>query len=100
MNLRIGKRYLRVLPVFLVCATYSIFLLDTQSVQWLAREDGVIETLGAVMFLISSVLFGLAYFRSSCSINDHMGQVGLARKNIFYLLLSFFFLLCFLEEIS
>jgi hypothetical protein len=29
-----------------------------------------------------------------------MGQIGSARKNIFYLLLSLFFLLAFLEEIS
>ena len=89
-----------VLLVFLVCPMYSIFLFDIQSMQELTREDGVIETFGAIMFLVSSVVFGLAYFRSSCSQNGHVGQIGLARKNIFYLLLSLLFLLAFLEEIS
>lgn len=101
MNLTIGKRYITVLLAFLVCAMYSIFFLfDIQSVLWLTHEDGAIETFGAIMFLISSVGFSLAYFRSSGSQNDHMGQIGLARKNIFFLLLSLLFLLAFLEEIS
>ena len=94
---KIGKK---VFLAFLVCAVYLIFLLDKKTVWRLTHEDGLIETFGAIMFLISSVGFGLAYFRSSCSQNDHMGQIGLARKNIFYLLLSLFFLLAFLEEIS
>ena len=95
-----SKRGKIVLLVFLVCAMYSIFLFDAHTVWWLTDEDGVIETLGAIMYLISSVGFGLAYFRSSRSQDHHMGQIGPVRKNIFYLLLSLFFLLGFLEEIS
>ena len=90
-----------VLLIALTCAMYSLCLLhDIQSAKWLTKEDGPVETLGAIMFLISSVAFGLAYLRSSSSQNDHMGQIRLAKKNIFYLLLSFLFLLGFLEEIS
>ena len=90
----------KVFLVLLVFAVYLIFLLDNKTVLRLTHEDGLIETFGAIVFLISSAGFSLAYFRSSCSQNDHISQIGRARKNIFYLLLSFFFLLAFLEEIS
>jgi hypothetical protein len=101
MNLKICGKLLVVLPFVSICAMYSIFLFDVQAVQRLTREDGVVETIGAVMFLLSSIVFGFAYFlRLPCSREHHMDQMGLAKKNIFYLLLSLFFLLAFLEEIS
>ena len=79
MNAMIRKHYIMLLLFFLIRAMYSIiFLFDIRSLRLLTREDGVIETLGAIMFLISSVGFGLTYFRSSRSKNDHMGQTKLA----------------------
>ena len=99
MKLRINKSYLVALQFCIICAMYAILRLDRPTGR-LTNEDGVIETLGAIMFLLSSVGFGVAYLLSSHSPQDVETRVGQTRKNIFYLLLSLFFLLAFLEEIS
>lgn len=72
-----------------VAATYSIFLLDGGAIEQLTREDGLVETLGALGFLAASLLFLMAYVYSS-------GR----RRNLFYLALSLLFMFGFLEEIS
>lgn len=100
MKLKIDKRFLVTLQFCIICAIYSILLFDRSTILRLTVEDGVVETLGAIMFLVASVGFGLAYFRSSCSRQDVSALMGQTRKNIFYLLLSLMFLLGFLEEIS
>ena len=100
MKLGIKKSCLVTLQFCIICAMYSIFLLDRSTIRRLAAEDGVIETLGAIGFLVSSVGFGVAYLRSSRSRQDVKVPVGQTRKNIFYLLLSLMFLFGFLEEIS
>jgi hypothetical protein len=78
---------------------YAILRFDGPT-RRLTAEDRVIETLGAIMFLLSSLGFGLAYLRSSRSPQNVEILAVQTRKNIFYLLLSLFFLLAFLEEIS
>ena len=65
MKLRINKIYPVALQFCIICAMYAILRFDRPTGR-LTNEDGVIETLGAIMFLVSSVGFGLAYFRSSC----------------------------------
>ncbi len=99
MKLRINKSYLVVLQFCIICAMYAILRFDGPT-RRLTAEDRFVETLGAIMFLVSSVGFGLAYFRSSRLRYKVKGQAEQTRKNIFYLLLSLFFLLAFLEEIS
>ena len=100
MKFRIKKAYLVMLQFCVVCAMYSLFFFDRSTQRRLATEDGFIETLGALMFFVSSVGFGLAYLRSSRSKQDVEASVRQARKNIFYFLLSLMFLFGFLEEIS
>ena len=87
--------------IFMILAIYSIFFLfDAQSIKHLTHEDGLVESLGAVMFLISSIGFGIVFCCSCYSRNDKIVSSIFVKKDIFCLLLSLFFLLCFLEEIS
>jgi len=99
MNLGVSKRRLVMLQFCIIVAMYAILWFDGPT-RRLTAEDRFVETLGAIMFLVSSVGFGLAYFRSSRLRYKVKGQAEQTRKNIFYLLLSLFFLLAFLEEIS
>ena len=66
-------------------AFYMIMLLGSDSIAALTREDGYVETFGALCFLVTAVAF-LMSFR--------------ARHNVFYLLFGLLFLFGFLEEIS
>ena len=101
MRWRVGNLHVTILLALAVCATYSMFFfLDERSVAQYAREDGAIETPGAVMFLLASIGFGLAYFRSSSAQGALTGLARIAKRNVFYLLLCLFFLVAFLEEIS
>ena len=99
MKLRINKICPVALQFCIICAMYAILRFDGPT-RRLTAEDRFVEILGAIMFLVSSVGFGLAYFRSSRLRYKIKGQAERTRKNIFYLLLSLFFLLAFLEEIS
>ena len=99
MKLRINKSHVVVMQFCIILAMYAILRFDGPT-RRLTAEDRFVETLGAIMFLVSSAGFGLAYFRSSRLRHKVKGQAERTRKNIFYLLLSLFFLLAFLEEIS
>jgi hypothetical protein len=65
---------------------------------WLCKEDGPIESIGAIFFLTASLLFLAAYIFSSGAGNDL--KLFHATRNIFYLFLGILFLICFGEEIS
>ncbi len=97
MNLGVSKRRLVMLQFCIIVAMYAILWFDGPT-RRLTAEDRVIETLGAIMFLVSSIGFGLAYLYSSHSPQNVEIRAGQTRKNIFYLLLSLFFLLAFLER--
>ena len=99
MKLRINKSCMIMLQICIICAMYAILRFDGPT-RRLTAEDRFVETLGAIMFLLSSIGFGLAYLRSSRLPQDVETRAGQTRKNIFYLLLSLFFLVAFLEEIS
>lgn len=81
-----------------IAVSYSIlFLLDIDAVRRLSREDGVVESIGAVCFLISSILFfGLYRHSRKGASQPHVPLKG----NVFYLLLGMAFLFACLEEIS
>jgi hypothetical protein len=82
----------------IVLLTYSIILFNDNEITALGIEDGPIEILGAIFFLLAASLFIAAYIYSSNAasklrrINTH--------KNLFYLLLGVLFLVCSAEEIS
>lgn len=94
-----NPRYSRIIFIYLIVhSTYFILLLQDYHIIWLCREDGVIENLGALFFIITSGLFFSAYIHSFGSGNN---SVFFHRnRNIFYLLLGILFLICFGEEIS
>jgi hypothetical protein len=80
--------------VYIIAATiwlllsYSIlFILSDENliISLAGKEDGLVETTGAILFLLTSLMFFITFSRN---------------KNFFIFLLGCFFLLCFLEEIS
>lgn len=80
-NTQINKIIIVGLPIIL----YAFLLLDKNIVESLTREDGLVETLGAISLLLASFFFFLNFKR---------------KKNIFYLFFGMLFLFGFLEEIS
>jgi len=83
-----------------VGATYAVFLLDGQTVRRLTREDGLVETVGALCFLGASALFLMAYVCSGDRTLSIPGSVRRRSRNLFYLAFSLVFMFGFLEEIS
>ena len=69
--------------------SYSIYIFaDENSKIFLGREDGPYEIIGAIFFLLSSIVFFITFFKSK------------SNKNVFFLLLGLLFLFAFFEEIS
>jgi hypothetical protein len=81
---------------WLLC--YSVFLFDKNTIWHLATEDGVIEYLGALFFLITSILFFILFRKSDTG--NNFFQVIRTKRNIFYLILGIMFLFAAGEEIS
>jgi len=54
-NLSIISTYL------IVLATSFIVFIDERYIVWLCKEDGPVENIGAVFFIIASLLFFAAY---------------------------------------
>ena len=78
---------------------YSVFLFDSATIRRLTREDGIVEMLGALMFLAASVAFLVTYYRSAESAGESPAGIT-RRRNLVYLLLGLLFMFGFLEEIS
>ena len=84
-----------VLAIFL---SYSVFLIfDNHTIILLTKEDGLFESLGAISFLIASIIFFLTFLKDKSG-NDF--KFFKTKKNIFFLLLGITFFLGFAEEIS
>ncbi len=73
-----------------------IFADDNQRRFW-GREDGPYETIGALFFLFSGLLFFMTYFKNKNNFDFFFLK---SKRNIFFLLLGLLFLMAFLEEIS
>lgn len=84
----------------MIFTMYSIFLLDADSVYRLTREDGLVETAGALLFLVASIVFGMVYLHRVGARHELTDPTRVGRRNVFHLLLCLLFLLAFLEEIS
>jgi hypothetical protein len=75
--------------------SYSIFVfLSDEEIISLAREDNVIEMVGAILFLMTSILFFIIF------LNNKKKTKLFSITNIFLFLLGCTFLFGFLEEIS
>jgi len=88
----------KVVIYLIVIAWYSIVLLGAQTSNNLRQEDHLIENLGAIYFLITSILFFASYLRSS-GLDDDENHIHSKRK-YFYLFLAVIFFIGFGEEIS
>jgi hypothetical protein len=97
------RNYVIVLKTAFLCGIYTLYVFDLNLVEKLAYEDGIVETFGAIMFLVASFGFGLVFLRSMNQVDMSKDQArgsGGIKRNILSLLLSLFFLVCFMEEIS
>ena len=81
-----------------VLASYLLILLPSDVILALTVEDGLIENIGAISFLLASGAFFATYAYSSGPAN-HLGGIR-TQRNTWYLLLGILFLVCFGEEIS
>lgn len=81
---------------WLLC--YSVFLFDKDTIWHLATEDGVIEYLGALFFLITSILFFILFQKSDTG--NNFFHVIKTKENIFYLILGIIFLFAAGEKVS
>ena len=82
-----------------VAASYWILSLsDPILLTQLGREDNWIESTGAAFFLIASIIMLGVYIKSVGQTNTFFGYIF--RRNVYFILLSFLFFICFGEEIS
>ena len=89
MDLQKNNRELKIcIPVFLfilVISSLSYFVFEQDTLKQLSAEDGVVENLSALNWLLSALVMFFLFFH---------------RKNIWLLLLAVFFVVCLGEEIS
>ena len=82
----------------IVLSTYLLILFPTDVILSLTVEDGLIENIGAMSFLLASGVFFAVYAYSS-GLENRLGGLR-TQRNMFYLLLGIIFLICFGEEVS
>lgn len=82
------------IPVFyfVLVGTRDVFELP------LTVEDGIVENVGSIFFLLASVLFLYLYYKSSSRENAFFGKA--LNRNIYLLLLGLLLFVVFGEEIS
>ena len=81
-----------------VCLSYMMFVaLDASTVVYLVQEDGIVEWIGALGFLVASAIFLFLFFRVDSAQDLFLFRT---RRNIFFLALGVFFFVGFAEEIS
>jgi len=92
MLVRSEKRWILLLA--LVCVPQLLALLSAERLEWLGREDGLIEYMGAALFLIAAGVTGTAAVRGS-----RRGTLPRARVIVLWLVALLFVYACG-EEIS
>jgi hypothetical protein len=88
---------------YLICygimaATYLLICLPIETIRNLTKEDGLVESMGALCFFLVAVLFFMTYLKSDARL--HKPGQKLRRRNILYLLLSVLFFIACGEELS
>ena len=91
-----SKKFLYIIAAAIwLFMSYSIFFfIADERIISLASEDGVFEYAGAILFLLSAILFLAIFLKNRKKSNTFI------ITNIFFLLLGCAFLFAFLEEIS
>ncbi len=92
------RTYLVAAGVLALTVSYSTMIaFDAGTIRHLTREDGFFESVGAIAFLIASVVSLFCFLRDDRGNDLHLFKT---RRNLFYLLLAIFFFVGFGEEIS
>ncbi len=86
------------LYVSLLCLYFILVQLNPVVLKNIASEDGLIESLGAVAFLFTAIIFLYLFFKSTNGPNIFFGKS--TNRNIYFGLLGLLFFLGFGEEIS
>lgn len=89
--------YITISFLFLLLTYGSFFLLSSEKLVFLAREDGAVETMGTIFFFGCSLLFLWLFIQSKQGNNFHFFRT---RKNFFWLILGLLFFFAFGEELS
>ena len=79
-------------------AYYLLSILNPNMRGHLVKEDGVVESIGAIAFLLTSILFFYLFFQSKKNSNIFFGRK--TNYNIYFCLLGILFFIGFGEEIS
>ena len=83
--------------LFLVLSYSPVFVCEENTTRWLTKEDGFYEWVGALCFLITSIVFIVRF------IGDKYGNDFIlfkTNRNIFYIIFAIAFFFAFGEEIS
>lgn len=75
----------------LTCIAFSLLALNGPSVDWLVKEDSLVEWAGAIGLLVGSVLFLLAFLRVRRNRPADMAPVGVWSLLVVAVALFFFF---------
>ncbi|MBI5915525.1 MAG: hypothetical protein HY842_09125 [Bacteroidetes bacterium] len=81
-----------------IAISYALVLPDLRNHWRLTYEDGIVETTGALAFLLASMLFTACFFLSKKS-GVHYRLI-FRERNVHFLLLGILFFIAFGEEIS
>jgi hypothetical protein len=85
------------ITILLILFYVPLITLEYELISKLIDEDGFYENLTALCYLISGCLLFILFFRIGLK---GMGILTRIKKNVFYLLLGLFFIVCFGEEIN
>ncbi len=88
--------YMACFAVFMVFGFSIFFIFNESTINSLCKEDGLYEYLGAILFLLSSIMFFITYIKSEGIMLSFLRT----KRNDFFLFAAIIFFIGFGEEIS
>jgi hypothetical protein len=82
----------------LIACCFITGFLDIQTLDWLTKEDGIVETAGALFLFVASIGCLFLFVRSK-NVGNRFGPLS-THRNVFFLALAILFFIGFGEEIS
>lgn len=82
----------------IIIGSFFLTFIDVNNNEFLTNEDGFYETIGALAFLFSSVLFVYCWYQSKGKGNEFRGFK--TNRNLIFLVCGLLFFVAFGEEIS
>lgn len=83
--------------ILIIIPFYALFFMTPQQRIIYTREDGLIENLSAIFFLMASIVCFIVFAINN---SEEKRYILKSKRNYFYLLLGLFLFVCFGEEIS